>query len=152
MPRKVVQKAQTKPKKPRKPTLAKLKQKLWTVFSEFVRLNHSDENGYCECITCGIRGYWKGEMQAGHFISKKFNPALIFDEGNVFPQCPKDNLNQGEQYMYGVFILKKYGENELNRLIALRGVPFKFTEDWVLEKTHYYKEKVAELKKQKNLK
>lgn len=53
-------------KKTKKPSVAKLKKKLWTLFSEYIRRLYSHDD-ICECVTCGVKKHWK-ELQAGHFI------------------------------------------------------------------------------------
>ena len=58
-------------------------------------------------------------MQAGHFVSGRHN-SLIFDERNIHPQCMMCNYNnQGEQYKYGLFMLKTYGQKVIDELFKL---------------------------------
>lgn len=40
------------PKK-KKPSVAKLKKKLWTLFSEYIRRLYARPDGMCECVTLG---------------------------------------------------------------------------------------------------
>lgn len=76
-----------------------LVKKLDTVFSQYVRLHHADDRGYCICFTCGKKFYWK-EIQAGHFMSRKFY-ATRWEEDNVKPQCAGCNIfRYGEQYLF----------------------------------------------------
>jgi len=90
-------------KKIKKPQIAKLKKKLWKVFSQFIRQRDS-----YQCFTCGRRGEGSG-MHAGHFISKSVGGVdLYFDEENVHAQCYNCNINlSGNQYEYSLRLGEK---------------------------------------------
>lgn len=83
--------------------------------SKYVR--HRDKG---ICFTCGLRKDPK-EMQAGHCIPKSLGNALYFDEGNVFCQCYRCNINLGGN---GAIYIKKiedlYGKDEVERLMQLK--------------------------------
>src|SRR3990167_10155989 len=84
---------------------AKLKKKAWKVFSEWVRRNGADENGFNACYTCGTKLHWK-RLQAGHFISRT-HLATLFDEQNVKPQCFADNIwKNGEPHKFAEHLIK----------------------------------------------
>lgn len=68
-------------------------QKLWKVFSEYIRLKFSNENGYCQCYTCGAIRFWRS-FDAGHGIGRQ-HKATKFDEKNVRPQCKPCNGFEG---------------------------------------------------------
>lgn len=133
--------------KRRKETVASAKKKLWRVFSEFIRLRDSDIKGYCKCITCDRVLYWKGKgMQAGHFIPQKGSPAILFHEKNVHAQCNKCNgFLQGQQYIYGKELEKRYGKAEVNKLVMLAGTKFVFTIPYLKELLFKYTQKRKEL-------
>lgn len=139
----------------KKPSVFKLKRKLWSLFSVFIRLRDADKSGNVKCCTCDRVYYWtdpKGRMQAGHFFPQKGNAALIFDEKNVHGQCSLCNgAGSGEQYLYSLFIIKKYGKKELQNLLSRKGQPFKFTVEWLQKKIIYYTEEIKKLKEKKNL-
>ena len=59
-----------------KSSISKLKKKLWTLFSKYIRLRDSDYRGICSCCTCGIKKHYK-EMQAGHFLPGRRNSILF---------------------------------------------------------------------------
>lgn len=99
------------PKTAKKPTRSKLVKKLDVLFSQWIRLSNADETGYCICVTCNNKFFWK-EIQAGHFMSRK-HYSTRWDENNVHPQCVACNLYRaGEQYKFSVF-LGQYQAEEL---------------------------------------
>jgi hypothetical protein len=97
----------------KKPTLSKVKKKLWVVFSEFVRKRDGLETtGSIEwgmCITCGKRYHYK-MLQAGHFIAGRHNAGL-FSEKGTHAQCYNCNINlKGNTLVYRRALIVKYGE------------------------------------------
>jgi len=95
--------------KTKKHSRSKLVKKLDTVFSQWVRLSKADKNGYCTCVTCSKKLYWK-EIQAGHFQSRK-HYSTRWCELNVYPQCVGCNVfKYGEQYKYSLFLGKEAAE------------------------------------------
>ena len=132
--------------------LPTLKRNLRIVFSEFIRLRDTDENGWGYCCDTGKKIHWK-EANAGHFFSVKGNPALMFEENNVHLQSRMSNkmMRNSITYNYFLYMEKKVGREEMDRMAKLRGEPFKFTREWMESKITYYKEQVDKLKKSKNL-
>jgi len=119
--------------------------KLWRIFSLYIRLRDSDKNGYGNCVTCNKHIHYQGN-HCGHFISRK-HLATKFDEQNCALQCVYCNTyNQGEQFKFGREIDKRYGEGTAEKIllksrqVCKRGK----AEIEVMEK--YYKERVKELK------
>lgn len=142
-------------KKKRLTPIVTLKRKLWVQFSIFIRLRDANKNGYCRCCTCNKEVYWTGpsSANAGHFFTRKGSPALLFEESDVNAQCRYCNKMQRNaiSWDYFLFMEKKHGRSELNRLASLRGKDFKFTRGWLEEKLKYYSQKVEQLKKEKGL-
>lgn len=103
---------------PAKPTVSKLKKKLDTIFSKYVRLSHADKNGFVNCYTCGVKKYWeKDGMQAGHFMSRK-HTSTRFDEKNVMPQCYSCNCHfYGRQFEFSKNLDKEFGEGTSDALL-----------------------------------
>jgi len=98
-----------------KTTISKLKSKLDKLFSLYIRQRNKDFDEFVSCFTCGVKKHWK-QMHAGHFQSRK-HLTTRWDEVNVQVQCPKCNLfNQGEQYKFGLYLDKKYGEGTSDEL------------------------------------
>jgi hypothetical protein len=129
-----------------KASVSTLIKKLDKVFSEYIRLRDSDENGICRCISCGTPHHWKA-TDAGHMI-KRQHMATRFDEKFVNGQCRKCNwLLQGNDVEYRKALVKKYGEKEVI-LLEWKGSQSKKWSAFELEMLiEYYKQKVSELKK-----
>lgn len=105
----------------KKSDLKKLKEKTWSIFSKYIRLKYSDNNGNCKCVTCGKIKNWK-EMQAGHFVPSRCN-AVLFNEKIVFPQCVGCNVMlNGNYHAYFRFMIqeKKYTPEELFQFMELK--------------------------------
>ena len=124
--------------------------KLWKIFSEYIRLRDADENGYCTCCTSGELIFWK-DCDAGHFISRR-HLATKFDEKNVHSQRRFDNrFAAGNQFAYSKFIDKKYGKGTADLLELKSRQRHKIGKFEIDQLTKYYKEKVQEFKKEKGL-
>lgn len=124
--------------------------KLWKVFSLFVRLRDSDENGYCKCITSGRIVHWK-DCDAGHFISRR-HLATKYDEQNVNAQSRNDNrFNAGNQYAYAKAIDMKYGPGTADKILARSRMTAKIGQFEIDVMTTHYKKLVAEMKASKLL-
>lgn len=124
-------KKKTKLSKTSKTSISKLKKKLWTLFSLYIR----QRDNYT-CFTCGRKGEGSG-MHAGHFISKAIGGInLYFDEENVNAQCYNCNINlSGNQYEYSLRLGDKAKE-----LYQRKNQSFnKWTEEDYLKKIEYYK-------------
>lgn len=110
-------------------TISKLKKDLWKLTSQYVRLSHSDSNGYVKCVTCGIIKHYK-EMQAGHFIPQAQGNAVKFDLRNIHPQCYRCNINLGGNGPeYYPFMLNTYGQEVVDELRFKSNTTVKFTKN-----------------------
>lgn len=128
--------------------IAKLKKRLDNIFSKFIRLRDSDENGYCLCVTCDRTLHWKC-MHAGHFISRRVL-SVRFDERNVHAQCPKCNLyGAGEQYKHSVQVVKRHGLGIDHELSSSPKEGAKITKSEYEEMIKHYKLMAKDLAKQK---
>ena len=126
------------------------KKKAWAAFSKYIRLSYADKNGNCTCVTCGSVKPYK-EIHAGHFIPKR-NNAVMFEETNVHPQCPYCNLYMhGQGAKYYKFMLEKYGQEEIDRLMDLDKTTKQFSACDVEEMIVDYRGKVKELRQDKGL-
>ena len=107
----------------KKKSLKSVKKKTWDVFSKYVRLRDAiettDTRDMALCCSCGKQypAFGVGCLQAGHFIPGRGN-AVLFDEKGVHAQCYNCNINlKGNWPGYYKFMLEKYGQDEINRLI-----------------------------------
>jgi hypothetical protein len=128
----------------RKPLgVSSLIKKLDRIFSVYVRLKHSDSSGTCTCITCGRLMHWK-DAHAGHFI-KRQHQSVRYDERNVHPQCPADNVYKGGcQDEYAAYVLNTYGHDALTDLLRLKRQTKKWTRTELEELIAKYKAQSAE--------
>jgi hypothetical protein len=137
-------KARIKPKVKRKVvSLGKLKKKLWTVFSAFIRARDN-----YTCFTCGRKAEGSG-MHAGHFVSKAMSGfSLYFSEEAVNAQCYHCNINlSGNWLAYEEAMIRKHGKERTEAIKKLARVVTKsFTAEEYREKISYYQEYAHELK------
>lgn len=124
--------------------------KLWTIFSQYIRLRDSNENGYCTCITCPAIRYYKN-MDCGHGIPRQ-HMATKYAEKNNHAQCKQCNgFEGGKREKYKAAIDKKYGPGtwdmlELTSRMATKLGPFE-----IKTMIFFYTKEVAKLRAAKNL-
>lgn len=124
--------------------------KLWKIFSVYIRLRDADKHGYCTCITSGQKVFWK-ECDAGHFIARS-HKATKFNEQNVNAQTVRDNrFISGRQFEHSLAIDKKYGPGTAVKLLVLSRGICKWTKFEIDELTKHYKKEVQRLQKEKGL-
>lgn len=119
--------------------------KLWTVFSKYIRLKNADPKGYVTCCSCGQIKHWK-EIQSGHYLSRRYK-LYKFSEINVHPQCVYCNKwLSGNPIEYRKFLINKYGESDVLLMETIYKRNDGFTKDGLLLKIKEYKKKLKELK------
>lgn len=135
----------------KEPDRKKLLKRLDTVFSLYIRLRDSDNNGICKCITCGTPHFWN-DGDAGHFMSRD-RMATRHNEKNVNFQCiPCNRFKSGKQYEHGIAIDKKYGAGTADMLLKLSSVSScKLDVFWLDYKIKEYRKKIKEIKLNKNI-
>ena len=122
--------------------------KLDAIFSKYIRLRDSDNQGICKCCTCGEYHDWK-RLDNGHFI-KRQHMGLRYSEVNCHAQCRKCNwLGQGEDAKYERFIIKKYGQHTLNQILYQKTKTVQFTEFELDEMIKIYTNEVKNLLNEK---
>jgi len=132
-------------------TLAKLDEKLWKIFSEFIRLRDANENGYGQCVTCGKWLHWT-RADAGHYWPKGAFRFLKFEEKNVGFQCGGCNrFKEGNQVLFREYLIRKYGEKIVSELDESRHYPGGFTREGYIMRIKEYTVKVKSLKRQKGV-
>lgn len=127
-----------------------LKAALDKIFSQFIRLRDSDDNGYITCYCCGKRVFWK-EAHNMHYIPRQ-HLSLRFSEINCNAGCVKCNyFNNGNIEQYLIHLKKDYGEDINERLVVVKHQKTKISETEYKAMIDYYKQEVSKLKKQKGL-
>lgn len=104
-----------------------LVKKVDTEFQLMRRLQEADQNGICECISCGRKHNYK-LMDGGHFIAKslKGNFGVRYHPDNVWPQCKQCNKwLHGNPAEYRQKLLKKIGKQKVEWLEENRNLDIK---------------------------
>lgn len=136
-----------------------LKEKLWKLFSEFIRLRDADDMGYVSCISCGKVAYWK-DQQAGHYIPKNSGMFFYFNEEDCHGQCYGCNVaKSGNLIYYRKRLIEKIGldevekleyQGEMGKLRDELNASCKYTDEDYNDLINVYKDKINELKKSKS--
>lgn len=126
--------------------------KLWPIFSTFIRLRDSNENGYCKCFTCGGIRYWRN-LDCGHGV-KRQHMATKYHEQNNHAQCKLCNgpMGGGKPKQYKEEMNKRYGPGTWDSIEMLSRTVCKFGAFEIATMTFHYKEEIKKLKAAKNLK
>ena len=117
-----------------------------------VRLKASDDNGYCECVTCKKKDRWQS-MDGGHYIPKGHSSFWSLVEENIHPQCKPCN-GFGMKYgtaanQYTLYMIDTYGRDFVNEMEAKKRDQVKFyKKDYeemlkdLKEQIKYHKERI----------
>jgi hypothetical protein len=129
------------PKKKKLDSLTKLKGKLDTIFSQYIRISHADDYGYCTCYTCGAVLHWK-EIQNGHLFSRG-RLGTRFDPDNCRPQCFGCNCMQKGNYQeYFPRIIDEIGLANMELLEENSKAEIKLDRAFYVRSIEYYKVQV----------
>ena len=129
---------------------SKLIEKLDGVFSQYIRLRDSNQNGYCRCITCNKIDYWK-DMQNGHFIPRQ-HMSTRFDERNCNVQCNTCNVGlRGNLEVYATSLKQKYGDTIVDDLTRKKNETVHYSIPELKDLIKDYSSKVRNLKKEKEV-
>lgn len=118
--------------KPKRKPMRDEKKKLIFIFNEMVRVNDcikaTGTPFYGKCCTCGkIAANGGTSTHAGHFVKSTYE-SIRFHTKNVHLQCAKCNLYlSGAESEYSAFILREYGKETFDWLLAQKYVHKKFT-------------------------
>jgi 5-methylcytosine-specific restriction endonuclease McrA len=107
-----------KTKKKKAPKISTLKNKLWSLTSQIVRLRDANADGYAKCCTCDTVKFWRGEgLQAGHFCPAARGGATRWLLININAQCGHCNGPLSSNPLeYYAFMLEKHGQAEVDAL------------------------------------
>ena len=125
-------------------------EKLWRVYSTYIRLRDADEQGFCRCFTCGFTADWK-RFDAGHGIPRQ-HKATKYDERNVQSQCKRCNgFEGGKREVYKEEVNKRYGPQTWEKLEVMSRTTCKRDKFEIDVMTIHYKKEVEKLRKLKGL-
>ena len=123
----------------------KLKDAIWKLFSQYIRLKYS-KDGYCTCVTCGVSKPWK-ELQAGHLLDGRYE-SILFCEEIVFPQCYGCNVRKyGNKEVYVPWFIDKFSRELYDEVVIKKHTPFKYTIQELEDLKEHYKNILKELEK-----
>ena len=117
------------------------------LLQRLVRMKASDDNGYCQCVTCGKVDHYKA-MQGGHFIPRGRTILKLY-EPNIQVQCGYCNqwgMKQSHYVLrYREWMVDYYGERRVKAMerLAWRTAP-KFNREEVIQFQRDLKEKIRE--------
>jgi hypothetical protein len=133
--------------KKKRPTIAQEVEKAAKLMQRLVRLKASDDNGYCQCVTCGKVDHYKN-MQGGHFYSRRHLIFKLYIE-NCHPQCPGCNQwgmkTTKIQEAYRIYMEDMYGARRVRAMqkLAWRPSP-RFNRDEVIELQREFARQIKE--------
>lgn len=136
----------------KRPTLKSAKAKARYNFKAYIRVRDAlattKSVNYCICCTCEKTTRLDGSLHAGHFTQGSHN-STYFEETNAHGQCSTCNrFYHGRLDRYLMFMLRKYGQAEVDRLYSLNGQTVKYKIADYDRIASYYKEKLENLLKQ----
>lgn len=124
--------------------------KLWKVFSEYIRLRDSDENGFCKCFTCTRVAFWR-KMDCGHGVGRQ-HWGTKYNEKNNHAQCKVCNgFEGGRADRYEKAVNKRYGPQTWDLLNIQKRQVSKWSQFEFDQLEKYYTGLVVQMKKEKNL-
>ena len=119
------------------------------VFSLYIRLRDSDDNGFVHCFTCGVRRHFR-EVDCGHFMSRACLSTRWNEHGNCEAQCKYCNgFRSGEQYQFAKNLDAKYGKGTADGLVRLSKQTTKYSTADLQEMYDKYKRLSDELMREK---
>lgn len=137
-----------KPKKKPLEHLNKLKAKCDKVFSEYVRLYHSNEFGDCTCYTCGAQMNWR-KIQNGHLFSRG-RLGTRFNFENCRPQCVGCNIMaKGNYQEFFPRMIDEVGADKVNDLRRMSLTPIKVSRQEYMDFIEFLSGQVAQMKQSK---
>jgi len=118
-------------------TIPKLKDKVWKVFSLYIRHKYS-KNGLVRCYTCGVVKPIK-EMQCGHGLGGRGN-SILFDEEICRVQCYSCNIMKYGNYdIFHSKLIKENGVKWFQKKVKQKQETKQFTRKELEELYEKYK-------------
>lgn len=132
-------------KKAKRKTIARLVDDAAILLQKIRRIESSDENGYCKCVTCGKVEHYK-EMHGGHYIPRA-KTATKLHELNIHPQCVSCNKYRAEEAKcwYATYMIETYGYEFVKWLQAESRKEKKYTRPEIEEIISQFKQRLKEL-------
>ena len=94
------------------------------------RLSAADDEGYVQCVSCGIIKHYKDGIQGGHFIAKGISSYWALEIENVHPQCYGCNVfgmkHGAAAQEYTIWMQNMYGNEYVQDMLDSRKNSIKF--------------------------
>ena len=85
------------------------------------RISAADDNGYAQCVTCGIKEHYK-DMDGGHYINKGSSTYWALEPENIHPQCKGCNSFgmkfHNKESVYTLWMVDYYGRDFVDQMHA----------------------------------
>ena len=121
------------------------------VFSSYIRLRDSDDNGIVRCFCCGKVDHYK-TMDCSHFVNRK-HLSLRFNEINCQTTCRACNrFDEGNLPAFAINLQNKFGNDIIQKLLISKNNYTKLSQFDIDTLEKYYKMKIKELLLNKGLK
>jgi len=97
--------------------------KCLTAIQKLARISSADDNGYCNCVSCGLSFHYK-EGDGGHFIAKGNCSYWALELENIHFQCKGCNgfgMKYGiAAYQYQNWMNDYYGKDFVDNMFATK--------------------------------
>ena len=109
------------------------------------RVSAADDNGYCQCVSCGTLGPWQ-EFDGGHYIPKGHSSYWALKEENVHPQCKGCN-SYGMKFgtaesQYTLWMVDYYGRDFVDEMETTKRELCKIRKHEYLEMTAEWNDQI----------
>jgi len=130
----------------KKKTIAQEVEAAARLLQKLVRLKAANDNGLCQCVSCGNWHHWK-DMQGGHFISRRYTRWKLAEE-NVHSQCVGCNgfgMKFGNaEAAYTAWMIDFYGRDLVDEMLATKHETKKYTRQEVAELVEDWKAQIKD--------
>ncbi len=123
--------------------VATLKIELDGIFSKWVRLSASDENGIVSCFICGNKVRWQ-DAQNMHYV-KRGNSFLRYDPRNCKAGDKECNEYKNGNYLEYTKQLERNANGVTDILLEEANIVYKFTRHELKQLINHYSELVSKL-------
>ena len=125
----------------KKPSISKLKIKLWEECKRIVRAKYQREDGMWNCFTCERLIDEPAKAQTGHFLPSSTRGAYLrYDFRNLRVQCYNCNINQGGAGAdFYRRLVETEGQEYVDRVFQDKHVSIKADTWWYMQKIEEYR-------------
>ena len=105
------------------------KKKCLEAIQLLARISAADDNGYCQCVSCGTIRHFRDNMDGGHFVPKGNSSFWALEVENVHPQCKYCNIfgmkSGTAAQEYTKWMYDYYGKDFVDNMLATKRNPIK---------------------------